>query len=86
MQMTARTIAAAPAGDKNYWASACLARAAGRLHSDRDALERSVAGWELIDARFERACTLTLLPDRSAEGLAELRALGSPPPAGWLPR
>jgi predicted ATPase/DNA-binding XRE family transcriptional regulator len=81
-----RLAAAGLAGDENYWASACLARVAGRLHSDRDALERSVVGWELIDARFERACTLMLLPDRSAEGLAELRALGSAPPAGWLPR
>ena len=74
-----RLAAAAPAGEENYWAAACLARAAGRLHGDRDALERSVAGWERIDARFERACTLLLLPDRAAEGLAELRALGCQP-------
>jgi predicted ATPase/transcriptional regulator with XRE-family HTH domain len=73
--------AAAPAGDENYWAAACLDRAAGRLHGDRDALNRSVAGWERIEARFERACTLMLLPDRAPEGRAELKILGCPLPA-----
>ena len=73
--------AAAPAGEENYWAAACLARAAGRLNGDRAALEQSVAGWERIDARFERACTLLLLDNRAAEGHAELRALGCQPPA-----
>ena len=77
-----RLAAAAPAGDENYWAAACLARAAGRLRADRAALERSVAGWERIEARFERACTLMLLEDRAAEGAAELRALGCRPPSG----
>lgn len=77
-----RLAAAAPAGNENYWASACLDRAAGRLRGDPDALARSVAGWERIDARFERACTLALLPGRAEEGLAELRALGCKPPAG----
>ena len=75
-----RLAAAAPAGDENYWAAACLARAAGRLHGDRALLERSIAGWERIEARFERACTLTLLADRAAEGADELRALGCQPP------
>jgi predicted ATPase/DNA-binding XRE family transcriptional regulator len=77
-----RLAAAAPAGDENYWASACLDRAAGRLKDDRDALLRSLAGWERIEARFERACTLTLLPGRGDEGRAELSALGCRPPAG----
>ncbi|HEY3732619.1 MAG TPA: LuxR C-terminal-related transcriptional regulator [Streptosporangiaceae bacterium] len=75
----ARLTAAAPAGQENYWAAACLARAAGRLHGDRDALERSVTGWERIDARFERACTLMLLSGRADEGRAELDALGCRP-------
>ena len=75
-----RLAEAAPAGAENYWAAACLARAAGRLHDDRASLEQSVAGWERIDARFERACTLLLLPDRVAEGLADLDALGCRPP------
>ncbi|HEV2375239.1 MAG TPA: helix-turn-helix domain-containing protein [Streptosporangiaceae bacterium] len=76
-----RLAAAAPAGDENEWAAACLARAHGRLDADRGAFERSLAGWERIDARFERACTLLLMPDRADEGLAELRALGCRPPA-----
>lgn len=74
--------AAAPAGDENYWAAACLTRAFGRLHGDRGALERSVAGWDRIGARFERACTLLLLDDRAGEGAAELQALGCRAPAG----
>ncbi len=80
-----RLAAAAPAGDENYWAAACLARAAGRRHGDRAMLERSIAGWERIEARFERACTLTLLADRAAEGAAELRALGCQPPGPGRP-
>jgi predicted ATPase/DNA-binding CsgD family transcriptional regulator len=77
-----RLAAAAPAGEENHWAAACLARATGRLHGDRAALEESLAGWERIEARFERACTLMLLPDRAAEGRAELAALGCLPPQG----
>jgi len=77
----ARLAGAADAGQENYWAEACLARAAWRLHGDPADLERALAGWERIGARFERACTLTLLPGRAAEGRAELAALGCPPPA-----
>ncbi len=76
-----RLAAAAPAGEENYWAAACLARAAGRLTGDRAALERSLEGWERIEARFERACTMMLLEDRAEEGEAELRALGCRLPA-----
>jgi hypothetical protein len=78
----ARLAAAAPAGEENYWAAACLARAAGRRHGDHNALARSLTGWERIDARFERACTLLLMNGRADEGRAELTALGCPrPPA-----
>jgi hypothetical protein len=78
----ARLAAAAPAGAENYWAAACLARATGRLRGDAAALARSLAGWERIDARFERACTLLLMNGRADEGRAELAALGChPPPA-----
>ncbi|MEV6593948.1 ATP-binding protein [Streptomyces acidicola] len=77
-----RLAAAAPAGAENAWAAACLARAAGRLHGDRDALLESVAGWERIDAAFELACTLVLLPDRAAEGLAQLASSRCRPPTG----
>jgi hypothetical protein len=76
-----RLAAAAPAGEENYWAAACLARAAGRLGGDQGALARSLAGWEAIDARFERACTLTLMDGRAGEGHDELAALGCQPPA-----
>jgi hypothetical protein len=40
-----------------------------------------VAGWEYLEARFERAVTLLLMPGREAEGRAELDALDCPPPA-----
>jgi len=72
--------AAAPAGEENYWAAACLARAAGRLTGDGEALARSLAGWERIDARFERACTLLLMDGRAEEGHGELAALGCQAP------
>jgi hypothetical protein len=72
-----RLNAAAPTADENRWAAACLDRARGRLAGDRALLEQSIARWELIDARFERACTLLLLPERADEGRAELAAIGA---------
>ncbi len=72
---------AAPAGAENRWAAACLARAAGRLTGDVASLEESLADWEHLEARFERAITLLLMPGRETEGLAELDALDCPPPA-----
>jgi predicted ATPase/DNA-binding CsgD family transcriptional regulator len=72
---------AAPAAAENRWAAACLARAAGRRTGDITLLEESVAGWEQLEARFERAITLLLIPGREAEGHAELDTLGCPPPA-----
>jgi hypothetical protein len=74
-----RLATAAPAGTESLWAQACLDRAWGRL-DDPARLERSVAGWERIGARFERACTLLLLPHRAGEGRAVLGALGCPLP------
>ncbi|MGH3157844.1 MAG: hypothetical protein ACRDNF_14880, partial [Streptosporangiaceae bacterium] len=79
----AKLAAAAPAGAENLWASACLSRARGRRHGDRGELEQAVAGWERIEDRFERACTLLLMADRADEGQAELRELGCEPPVGW---
>jgi predicted ATPase/DNA-binding CsgD family transcriptional regulator len=73
--------AAAPAAQENLWAAACLARATGRLHGDRAALQESLAGWQRIGSRFERACTLLLLPDLAAQGRAELDELDCPPPS-----
>lgn len=46
---------------ENDWATACLARARGRLEGDPDALARSLAIWERIGARFEHAYTLRLI-------------------------
>jgi hypothetical protein len=79
-----RLAAAAPAGDENDWAAACLARTAGRLHVDPGTLADSVAHWERIGARYERACTLLLLSERAAEGRAELDVLGVSPPGRSL--
>ena len=59
----------------NSWAQACLARARGRRFGDEAALAESVAGWERIGARVERAFTLLLIPGREAEGRAELAHL-----------
>ena len=78
---TRRLAATEPAAQENLWAAACLARASGRLHGDRAALEESLAGWQRIGSRFERACTLLLMPGRATQGHAELDALGCPPPA-----
>jgi hypothetical protein len=77
-----RLSGAAAAGAENAWAAACLARATGRLHGDVGMLRTSVAAWERFDARFERACTLLLIPDGLAEGEAELATLGVRRPAG----
>ena len=71
-----RLAAAAPAAEQNAWASACLARTAGRLQDDANALASAVKIWEHIGARFEHACTLLLLPGRAREGRAELKRLG----------
>jgi predicted ATPase/DNA-binding CsgD family transcriptional regulator len=76
-----RLAQAAPAAAENRWAAACLARAAGRRTGDAASLEESVRGWEHLEARFERAVTLLLMPGWAAEGRAELDALGCPPPA-----
>ncbi|WP_345572801.1 hypothetical protein [Nonomuraea rosea] len=41
--------------------------------------EAAVERWTSIDARFERACTLRLLPGREQEAADELRAIGCRP-------
>jgi hypothetical protein len=61
---------------ENDFAAACLARAAGRLHGDEAALLHAVQLWEAIGARFERGCTLILIPSRAHEGQRDLEALG----------
>ncbi len=72
---------AAPAAAENRWAAACLARADGRRTGNTASLEEALAGWEHLEARFERAITLLLIPGREREGHAELAELGCPPPA-----
>jgi predicted ATPase/DNA-binding CsgD family transcriptional regulator len=62
--------------EENDFVGALLLRAAGRLHHDEALLEQAVLGWEAIGARFERACTLVLIPSRADEGVSELAALG----------
>jgi predicted ATPase len=76
-----RLAGAEPAAAENRWAAACLARATGRLTGEVAALRDAVAGWEQVQARYERAVTLLLIPSREAEGNQELRALGCPRPA-----
>jgi hypothetical protein len=68
--------AASPYARDNRWVAACLDRARGRLNGSVADLSAAVAAWTQIEARFERACTTMLLPDRVDEGRAELRALG----------
>jgi hypothetical protein len=75
-----RLAAAQPAAKENRWAAACLDRARGRLDHDAVLLERSIVKWEQIEARFERACTLLLLPEREEEGRVELGAIGATSP------
>jgi predicted ATPase/DNA-binding CsgD family transcriptional regulator len=67
---------------ENDFAEAMLRRAAGRLQADPSELEGAASTFEAIGARFERACTLCLLPDRRTQGEAELAELGCEPPAG----
>jgi len=70
-----RIIAAEPYAAESDWAAACLTRVRGRL-GDHAALAHAVEQWDRLDARFERAATLALLPNRVDEGRAELAALG----------
>ena len=71
-----RLAAAQPAAEQNAWAAACIARTRGRRTGDAADFAESLAAWERIEARFERAVTLALLPGRVDEGHAELAALG----------
>jgi len=77
----ARLAAAEPAAQENRWAAACVARARGRLTGDPADLAAAVTAWERVGARYERACTLALIPSRRTEAAAELADLGVPMPA-----
>jgi predicted ATPase len=77
-----RLAAAEGLAEENDYAAAYLLRAAGRLHDDEATLKQAVLQWESLGARFERACTLLLLPEHATEGADELRALGCTTPPG----
>jgi tetratricopeptide (TPR) repeat protein len=80
-----RLVAAEPAAAENDWAAACLTRAKARHTGDPALMIEAVARWERIEARFERAVTLLLVPGRVAEGQAELAALKAKPPGPhWI--
>jgi uncharacterized protein (TIGR02246 family) len=68
-----------PVAAEHPWAAVCLARA--RQDRDPDAVVAALTRGNGRDARFERACTLVLLPGREPDGRAELRAA-----PGRLPR
>ncbi|NIK54356.1 LuxR C-terminal-related transcriptional regulator [Kribbella shirazensis] len=65
------------------WAAAGILRAEGRLTGDLSAYTEAADLYDGIGARFERACTLLLLPDRAAEGRAEMVALGATIAVDW---
>jgi hypothetical protein len=72
----------ASAARENSWAAACLDRARGRLHGDRDAFARALSGFDAIGARFEWAITALLMDDeQAAAGRAVLDEIGCPLPA-----
>ena len=75
--------AAAPTAAENDWAGACLTRATARLSGDTAAMLEAADGFARIDARFEHACTLVLIPDRADEGQTILADLGADRP-GWF--
>lgn len=77
---SARLEQAAALAEENDWAAACVARTRARISGDPAELDRAVAGWERIGARFERACTLLLIPGRAADARAELAAMGCTTP------
>jgi predicted ATPase/DNA-binding CsgD family transcriptional regulator len=80
-----RLVEAGPAAAENDWAAACLTRATARHTGDRQLLAESLAQWERLGARFERAATLLLIPERAAEGRAELTTLkASMPGPQWI--
>jgi hypothetical protein len=76
----ARLVAAEPAAQENLWAAACVKRARARLTGDPAGLATAVTAWEQLGARYERACTLALIPSRRDEARAELDDLGVPMP------
>jgi hypothetical protein len=75
-----RTSADVATTTENPYANAFLRRARGRLHADPAAVDAAAEDWRRLGARFEYACTLTLIAGRRAEGMGLLAAVGCPPP------
>jgi predicted ATPase/DNA-binding CsgD family transcriptional regulator len=81
-----RLTQAEPAAAENDWAAACLIRATARHTGDQQLMAEAVTQWDRLGARFERAATLLLVPQRTAEGRAELTALRATMPGPqWIP-
>jgi predicted ATPase/DNA-binding CsgD family transcriptional regulator len=78
----ARIATSDPPARENNWAGAIVARARARFTGDQSGLAAVVALWDALGARYERACTLALMPSRRDEALAEFGELGVPPPHG----
>jgi hypothetical protein len=72
--------AAVPVAAENRWAAACLDRARGRLAGDHTLVERAAQAFADIDARFEQACTLLLLPDAAGRARRLFTGLSCQPP------
>jgi predicted ATPase/DNA-binding CsgD family transcriptional regulator len=70
----------APVASEHRWAAAVLTRAQGRLTGEPAVIRHALALWDRLDSRFERACTLTLLPGHEAAGYSELAVLGCASP------
>ena len=77
---SARLQTAEPAAQENRWAAAAAARARARLSGDPDELSHALSLFEALGARYERACTLALMPSRLEEAQEELDELGVPLP------
>ncbi|UQX89321.1 LuxR C-terminal-related transcriptional regulator [Jatrophihabitans telluris] len=69
-------VALEPAARENPWAAAYLARARARLSGDPADFLAALTAWEALDARYERACTLAMIPSRFDEACADLDSLG----------
>ena len=76
----ARLRTAEPAGRENPFAAGLLARAHGRLTGNPSHFETALAAFEALDARYERAVTLALMPTRLDEARSEFDRLGVPMP------
>lgn len=76
----ARLAAAESMAHENRWAAAVLARTRARRTGDAADFADAITAWEQLDARYERACTLALIPSRVDEARAELDDIGVPMP------